>query len=470
MTTVATQSSLAQELAAICGPEQVEENVLALHEFVIDEVAPALAVSPGSNDELAAVLALATQKNICVVPAGGFTAQAMGRVPERVDILLRSHRLNQILHYDAGDLTVGVGAGCTLARLQATLAEREQFLPVDPAQPEIATIGGLLATAAHGPLRHGYGGLRDFCIGIQFVTGEGKLAKAGGRVVKNVTGYDLMKLMIGSQGTLGVIVSANFKVSPRPRQTRTFNMEFARLAEAIAFRERLAKSALTPICLEIISSRAVEYLAAGQVPARDPDEFHPAQPLAAEKSFWQLSLRAAGSDAVLARYRRELGSAVTQELEAAEEESFWQRVSNVAPAISARHRNAMIVNMNVVPAALQSAIAAAEQAAVDNNFIPATIGRAVLGLLAIGFIPLSVDPPSAMQYATAVSALRSALPDDASAVVLRCPTEAKRHFCVWGSSVTDFSSMLAVKRALDPKGILNRGRYFVESEASGSGN
>ena len=461
MSTVAAQSSLAQELAAICGPEQVEEHSPASEKFVIDEVTPALAVSPGSGEEVAAALTLANQKNACVVPAGGFTAQTMGGVPERIDVLLRSHRLNQILHYDSGDLTVGVGAGCTLAKLQTTLAERGQFLPVDPAETEAATVGGLLATAAHGPLRHGYGSMRDFCIGIQFVSGDGKLAKAGGRVVKNVTGYDLMRLMIGSQGTLGVIVSANFKVSPRPRQTGTFNLEFGSLAEAIAFRDRLVKSALTPLCLEIISSRAMDYVVAEQHPPRDPDEFHPSHPVAAEKSSWHLWLRAAGSDAVLARYRRELGGAITQEVEAREEENFWQRMANVSSAIVARHRNAMMVNLNVVPAETEFAIVAAGQAAADNNFLLAVMGRAALGLLVVGFIPLAVDPPSAMQYATAVSALRSALPDDSSAVVARCPTEAKRHFCVWGSSVTDFSSTLAVKRALDPKGILNRGRYFV---------
>src|SRR5205823_10220397 len=155
------------------------------------------------------------------------------------------------------------------------------------------SVGGLLARAAHSPLSHGYGSLRDFCIGIQFVTGDGKLAKAGGRVVKNVTGYDLMKLMIGSQGTLGMIVSANFKVFPRPGQTRTFNMEFASLAEAIRFRDQMTQSALTPICLELISSRALEYLAAERIPARDPDDFRPTQPVN-EKTSWRLVLRAAG--------------------------------------------------------------------------------------------------------------------------------------------------------------------------------
>lgn len=463
MSTVTSAASLAQELAAICGSEQVREDRAALEQLAVDEVVPSVMVSPSSAEQIAAVLRLASARELCVVPSGGFTAQQIGRVPERIDILLRAQRLNEILHYDPGDLTVGVGAGCTLAKLQSTLAERGQFLPVDPPQSETATIGGLLATAAHGPLRHGYGGLRDFCIGIQFVTGDGKVAKAGGRVVKNVTGYDVMKLLIGSHGTLGVIASANFKVSPLPRQTRTFVARFATLAEAIAFRDRISASPLTPMCLEVISPGATEYLETHQA-ARDPDDYHPPQMLARETA-WRVVLRATGSDAVLARYRRELGSAVSEELGADEEMRFWQRFTNLAPAIRSRHQNAMILEMSVAPSEAQNAITAAERAALDNNFIPAITGRAGLGLFVIGFVPLSVDPPSAMQYAMAVSALRSALPNDSALTVVSCPTEAKRHFCVWGSSVTDLDSMLAVKRALDPKSILNRGRHFVEGDA-----
>lgn len=462
MSTATLPASLAQELAAICSLEHVEERPAALEKFSIDEVSPRVAVAPGSTEELASVLALASARDLSVVPAGGYTGQQAGRVAERIDILLQTERLNRILHYDSGDLTVSAGAGCTLGQLQSVLSERGQFLPVDPARPETATIGGLLATAAHGPLRHAYGGLRDFCIGIQFVTGDGKLAKAGGLVVKNVTGYDLMKLLIGSYGTLGVISSANFKVSPLPKQTRTFIAKFAVLAEAITFRDRIASSPLTPMCLEVISPGAMEYLEPQPAP-RDPDHYHPLQASAPDNA-WRVVLRAAGSDAVLSRYRRELGEAVSEELAAASEAGLWRHAIDLVPAIKARHRNGMVLEMNMPPSEAQKAIEAAERAALDNNFIPAITGRVGLGLFVLGFVPLSVDPPSAMQYATAVSALRAALPYDSALMVASCPTEAKRHFCVWGSSPTDFGSMRAVKRALDPKGILNRGRFFVGNE------
>jgi len=153
---------------------------------------------------------------------------------------------------------------------------------------------------------------------------------------------------------------------------------------------------------------------------------------------------------------------VTRESDGDATAALWRAISYFAGAVIERHRNAMILVLSTAPRETESAIGAAQQAAVDNNFIPAFVGRAAASSLTVGFIPLSVDPPSAMQYATAVSALRSALPEDSSAVVSQCPTEAKRHFDVWGTSRTDFGSMRAVKRTLDPKGILNRARFLVD--------
>ena len=171
--------------------------------------------------------------------------------------------------------------------------------------PSASTVGGLLAAAKHGPLRQGYGAVRDFCIGIRFVTGDGRKAKGGGRVVKNVAGYDLMKLLIGSYGTLAVITSASFKLFPAPRQTRTFLAEFATWQEALKFRDQVVRSPLSPMCLEIVSPVARKLMR----PEMKDDA-------------WVICVRGAGSDAVLARYRKELGSAVTREVDGESEASL----------------------------------------------------------------------------------------------------------------------------------------------------
>jgi glycolate oxidase FAD binding subunit len=345
------------------------------------------------------------------------------------------------------------------ADMQRELAQHQQWIPLDPPNPA-ATVGGLMATADSGPLKSSFGGVRDFCIGVQFVTPDGKVAKGGGRVVKNVAGYDLMKLLIGSYGSLAIITKANFKVYPAPRQTRAFICSFHSLAEALAFRDKVLRSPLTPICLELISPHAAEYLSDPPQP-RDPDVHAPSQPLPPRCDDWPVALRATGSDNVLARYRKELGSAVSRELEGAAEEQFWTWVAQFEHSVLHRHRNAMIVHTNVTIQNVDAAVKALERAAPDYNFIPALAGRAATGNLIAAFIPLSVDPPASMQYANCASAFRSLLPPDSSAMVLYCPKEAKAYFNVWGSSPTDVTMMRAVKQAIDPARILNRGRFIV---------
>ena len=463
MSVVAARASISEALAGIVGASAVA-NDATLESYSIDGIVPAAMVAPGSVEQVAEILRFANAERLTLVPAGGFTQQDIGRTPGRVDIVLSTARLNGVEHYDPGDLTLGVAAGTTLAQLDAVLAANAQFLPIDAMLPERATIGGVLATAANGPLKHGYGGVRDFCIGVSFVTAEGRIAKGGGRVVKNVAGYDLMKLMIGSHGTLGVIVRANFKVFPRPggkSPTATFVLEFASLKDATEFLAKLRGSALGPICCELVSPRAAEYLRETPSVPREVEEVEPGTfsiKSAEAGRAWRILVRATGSEAVLGRYGRELGG---REVRGAEETELWRNISNFQVAVTSRHQNAMLMHVNLPPASVQKAVVAAEKAGLDNNLFAPTVGRVAIGALVIAFVPLSVDPPSAMQFASAASAFRATLPRDASAVVVRCPKEAKSHFDVWGSSPTDLAAMRAVKRALDPNNILNRGRFLV---------
>jgi glycolate oxidase FAD binding subunit len=320
------------------------------------------------------------------------------------------------------------------------------MLPLDAPQPEKCTVGGALASAAHGPLKHFYGGLRDYCTGVRFVTADGKIAKAGAKVVKNVAGYDLMKLLIGSYGTIAVITGASFKLFPRPLQTRTFIAKFGDAAAALAFRDRVLSSPLTPLCLDIVSPRAAEIIHGDSHAGND-------QP-------WRVLVRAAGSDAVLARYRAELGAAVANEAGGEDDREIWRLTSEFSHALFERSQNAMLVRVDVPLQSAAKVLDAAERAAMDNNFVCAVTGRIGLGALLLGFVPIAVDPPAATQYVNAVSYLRGAVPRDGSAIVLRCPVEAKRHFSVWGSTPNDVETMKTIKRAFDDKDILNRGRFL----------
>ncbi len=455
MSTIAAAESVVRELGSLVGDGNVTQYALS-----INGVTPTNVVSPASAEEAAQVLAFANSRDLVVAPAGGMTKQDIGGVPERIDILLSTQRLGGIEHYDPGDLTIGVNAGMTFGDVQRTLGEHLQWLPYDVAHLDHATVGGCVATGAAGPLKHGFGGLRDFCIGVQFVTADGKVAKGGGRVVKNVAGYDLMKLMNGSFGTLAIITRAAFKVFPRPRQTRSFICNFKSLDEALQFRTRLFQSPLTFLSMELISPRGPEYLSEPKAP-HDPDTYTPTTPVALTPTVWQIALRAAGSDNVLARYERELGSAVTAKLDGASEESFWNMVAWFEQNVLARHRNALVIYTHLNIQNVGPALHALERVAPDYNFIPAVVGRAATGNLVVAFVPLSVDPPSAMQYANCVSAYRGMLPQGSSAEVAHCPVEAKGHFDLWGTSTSDVAMMRAVKKAIDPKNILNRGRFII---------
>ena len=442
MSTAGTGVHFARELRDICGVEHVVEDPAQLQGCQVLDVTPALAVSPATAGEVAAVLRLANQHGLSVVPAGGLARQRTGNVPAKIDILLRMSRLDQVGHYDAGDLTVGVGAGCSVAKLSSMVAADQLLFAADPAFPEYATVGGLLATGISGPLRHGYGGLRDYCIGIHFVTGDGRQGKGGGRVVKNVAGYDLMKLLIGSWGTLAVITGASFKLFPAPRQTRSFVAEFATAAEAFRYRDLVLHSPLSPICLELVSPEAQSLL--------PPDETaHP---------HWLLCIRAAGSDAVLARYRAELGSAISREIDGEEDRGFWRAVADFPYHLSSRYFRSLVISLSLPLRDVEHVLAYSMEVARSRRLRTSVIGRIGSGHLLIGFwseISSPADPVAA------VSALRDQLPANASLLVVGCWRGLQNQLPALERTPTHMESMRGVKRALDPNNVLNRGRFFV---------
>ena len=188
---------------------------------------PTYIVTPSTAAHVAQAVAQAAERGEAVIPWGGGTGQAYGYVPRRADVLLDLSPMNRILAVEPGDLTVTVEAGATLDAVQDALAPYGQFLPLDPPDSDRATIGGILATNAWGPSRPFYGTARDWLIGLTVVDAQGRTIRGGGKVVKNVTGYDLPKLHVGALGTLGVIVEATFKVAPRPETTRVALFDLA---------------------------------------------------------------------------------------------------------------------------------------------------------------------------------------------------------------------------------------------------
>src|SRR5262249_16572783 len=185
-----------------------------------------MVAEPANAEEVAAILSRCSQTGIAVIPRGGATKLGWGNAPRAANLILSLKRLSRVVEHAHSDLTATVEAGGTIQDFQQALAAHGQRLALDAIWPERATIGGMLATNDSGSLRVRFGALRDLIIGATIALPEGTIARSGGKVVKNVAGYDLQKLMTGSFGTLGIITQATFRLYPLPRTTRTFSITF----------------------------------------------------------------------------------------------------------------------------------------------------------------------------------------------------------------------------------------------------
>src|SRR5215472_7971266 len=219
MTTIS--ATLESRFRAPLGAEQIR---IATSAEAILGVQPQLVLEPYTELQLADALRLANEASLVVIPRGGGTKLGWGNPPSRADIILSTARLNSVIEHAWADLTVTVEAGCTVQTLQETLAHHGQRLALDPLWPEKATVGGILSTNDSGALRLRFGALRDLIIGVTIALPDGTLASSGGKVVKNVAGYDLPKLVTGALGTLGIITRAVFRLHPLPRNTRSFSI------------------------------------------------------------------------------------------------------------------------------------------------------------------------------------------------------------------------------------------------------
>ncbi|MEJ7820058.1 MAG: FAD-binding oxidoreductase, partial [Rubrobacteraceae bacterium] len=218
-----TKKTNIEDLQNIVGAANVRE---AGAEDAIEGVEASFVVEPGSVEEISTLMKLASAEGLTVSPRGGGTKMGLGAPPRSVDVILGMVRMDEIIEHVPGDQIVRVQAGVKLSDLQTKLAEANQMLALDPPEKSAgATIGGIVASNSSGPRRLKYGTVRDIIIGITVVLADGTVAKAGGKVVKNVAGYDLGKLFTGSLGTLGVIATANFRLHPLPETARTVAVE-----------------------------------------------------------------------------------------------------------------------------------------------------------------------------------------------------------------------------------------------------
>lgn len=453
--TLATEKSLAR-LAEICGPANVVTDAAALVAYQVDGVRPVAAAKPGSADEVAEVVRFAAAEKLALIPVGARSMLGIGMPPARYDFALDLTRLDRVVAYDSGDLTLSVEAGTPLAKLQAQLADHRQFLPVTPPFAEHATIGGILAANQSGPMRHFYGTPRDFVLGMEFVTAEGKRVKSGTRVVKSVAGYDLHKLLIGSLGTLGVITAVNFRTFPLPRESATFVARFAGAAAALALRTAIAQSPLQLHALEILSPRAAGLL--------DPDAGnHSAAP-------WCVAMNVGGSTAaIVQRHEADLwpmaeraGAQAFAALPGGEDagRALWSNIREFPARAMAAFPGAIILKLSTPPSQFAVVLEAIQRIAQQHELPPAVLIRAA-GVIYCALLPLENNAASLTRCAAAARELFTATEAAGGRAMIEwCPAELKRRVNVWGEPPEDFAMMRKLRSTFDPAGVFAPGRFM----------
>lgn len=387
----------------------------------VDGVQPRLVAEPSTVDRLVATLGWAADLGLTVRVRGGGTKQQWGAVAQPFDLLLSTARLNAVVEHRHGDLTATIEAGATLAAVNAALADHAQWLPLDPLWPVRATIGGIVATNDSGPARHHHGAPRDLIIGCAVVLADGRAAKSGGIVVKNVAGYDLARLMTGSFGTLAVITSATFKLAPVASSSRTVSIALDSLEDAAELIGRLADAPLTPSALELEWS-----------PARLHVRFESVEAAVTQQAAEVVRL-AGGS-----------GRAGTLEDEA--ESRLW------ADYAGGRDGPGTLVKLATRPTELVPALVRLRDACKRGDVEMTAAGRAALGV-----VEVRLDGSAAAQ-ARVIEQLRESLPPgEGSAVVRQAEPELRRLVDPWGSIGDALPIMQRIKAQLDPDGRLNPG-------------
>jgi glycolate oxidase FAD binding subunit len=429
---------LLHRLRSVVGAAHVLGGV-DLSPFVVEGHTPIAAVFPGTVDEVCAVVREAATAGTPVVPWGGGTAVSVGMPPPRAGLVLGLRRLSRVLEHEPGDLTVSVEAGHTIADLQATLRARGQWLSLDPPDPERATVGGVVAANASGSRRQLYGTVRDLLIGVTVVTAEGAVVRGGGKVVKNVAGYDLPKLFVGSRGTLGIIVDATFKLRPLPDAERLVAACFDRLKDCGAAVRSLLASDLIPSTLDILDHTA----AAGLGLAAQPALVVGFDGLG-EQVDWQL--------AELTGLVGQLGGGGLTTLPTA----AWSRLTTIArDAVAAP---AAMMSLSVLPALVVDAMEQGAEAARQRGLGSAWAAHAGVGAVT-GALQAGAEPAAVAATLTEWRAIARASSGHAS--LTWAPLSVKLQVAAWDDAGAAGRIMQRIKARLDPQNILNPGRFVA---------
>jgi glycolate oxidase FAD binding subunit len=412
---------------------------------------PSHIIYPATAEQLSGAIAFAHEHNHRVLLCGAGSKLAWGNPIGNVQLVVSTQRLNCLIEHAQGDLTVTVEAGMRFADLQATLAKSGQFLAIDPSYPDTATIGGIVATGNTGSLRQRYNSVRDMCIGISFVRSDGELVKAGGRVVKNVAGYDLMKLLTGSYGTLGAIAQVTFRLYPLAADSATVVLTGNAVAISQA-RNEILMSSLTPTMLDLLSGSVVNGL--------DIDRDDRDGGLGLVARFDSIAKSTTQQGDRLTELAKTLDLKVTK---IADSDQFWTQLQDCLWQVGDPDKT-IICKLGALPTEACNVLVAIKNLAPDLAIYTQIHASSGLGIIRCDFstrVASDSAIPSRMRPAALIREIRNIAEKTGGFLsVLEAPSEIKQKLDVWGYTGNALSVMQALKQKFDPQNILNPGRIF----------
>ncbi len=430
------------------GSEATPTEMLA--RYTVDGMVPGEVVLPDSIEEVSRVMSAASADGRSVLPMGGGTLASIGNRPREYDLALGTSKLAGVLYHEPADLVASVQAGTTVAELRSSLAKGGQTLPLDSPFPDQSTIGGIVATGYSGPSRLAFGEPRDWLIGIKVVTADGGVSKAGGRVVKNVTGYDLCKLYSGSLGTLGVIVEANFKLTPLPDDHATIIGAFDGRGDAFQAASSLLSLSYHPHSLVLIDASLVGQLGEETLP----------------NGKLVVLVRHSGRRSAVKRKVEDTtrilqdSHGICAETPSGDDEALWQKLID----LDWRRDGGPEV---VLRASMLPSLVAGFWEAFKHDTHPG-LQRGMSADPGMGIVKLCYwldgTGPDSEELDSPILSMVQAAPGKArelgaNLVVQRCPPSAKARIDVWGENIEGLEVMRRIKEQMDPSHTLNPGRF-----------
>jgi len=448
-------NKLVSRLRQIVGEANLIKNPDQLKPYSLDGKRPKVIVFPGTIDEISKIVTFANQERMAIIPRGNGTKMGMGGIPKKVDIILSTSRLNRIVDSDCDNLTLSVEAGITLAEVQKRLMKEGKgyFLPLDSPFTDKATLGGIVATNSSGPKRLLYGTARDLITGMKVLFPNGDMVVSGGKTVKNVSGYDMCKLLIGSYGSLGIISEITFKLLPLPEKEATLFIPFATLDESVGFTHTILHSQLLPASMDILNATAAKNL---------------------RSTIWLPShgnyLVAVGLEGIAEAIERQIseigeigkkhGALEAAALNSEKHHAFWISIRDFARRLMEKETNLISLKSNFLISKYGEMIRSYEKITQELGFDGAFLCHSGNGIL-YSYVMVGKNLRSKTEpLVELVGKLTSeAAKNEGNLVVESSPNLIKKRLDVWGQPRNDFRIIRRLKEQMDPVGILNPGRF-----------